>query len=419
MTQTGGIITNYAYDGRGNLTAATQGGNVTSYTWDKADRLTGVTLPGSGGNQSYKYDHANRRVQVISGIATTNYLWDEQSAYGDVLIEADNSWNIQTTYTLGNGELIGQNRSSTLSYYLMDGHSGVRGLTNSSVSLTDSYAYGAFGDLKNSSGTTANNYRYTGQQFDNLTGLYSLRARYYNPNEGRFLSRDTWGVNLVNPIELNRYGYVANNPSNASDPSGLFVDTVATKQTVSISNKASLAILGITTACLIVRLVVILYIINRGFLEDKETTPLPFTIGDCVEDCSSEIKLVDNVDTLTGKLILTSYLKVSSDKVIFGGFVNLRLVAAPLVSIKGSYFEADTNYRDEKANKPPSKILVFNPYIYPVRFERAGQNIGSLWNVQVQANGFAFFLGSSVADYCRFRCFSNELAVNGPVATQK
>jgi RHS repeat-associated protein len=160
-------------------------------------------------------------VQVISGTNTTNYLWDEQSAYGDVLIEADNSWNIQTSYTLGNGEIIGQNRSSTLSYYLMDGHSGVRGLTNSSGSLTDSYAYGAFGDLKNSTGITANNYRYTGQQFDSLTGLYSLRARYYNPNEGRFLSRDTWGVNLVNPIELNRYGYVANNPINLSDPSGL------------------------------------------------------------------------------------------------------------------------------------------------------------------------------------------------------
>jgi RHS repeat-associated protein len=102
----------------------------------------------------------------------------------------------------------------------MDGHSGVRGLTNSSGSLTDSYAYGAFGDLKNSSGTTANNYRYTGQQFDNLTGLYSLRARYYNPSEGRFNSRDTYPVDFNNPIELNRYGYTAGNPVNGSDPSG-------------------------------------------------------------------------------------------------------------------------------------------------------------------------------------------------------
>jgi RHS repeat-associated protein len=74
--------------------------------------------------------------------------------------------------------------------------------------------------LKNSTGTTANNYRYTGQQFDQLTGLYSLRARYYNPSEGRFLNRDKYQINILDPLELNRYGYVANNPTNFTDPSG-------------------------------------------------------------------------------------------------------------------------------------------------------------------------------------------------------
>ena len=70
------------------------------------------------------------------------------------------------------------------------------------------------------SGASVNPYRYTGQQFDALTGLYSLRARYYDPALGRFLSRDPAEPLLTAPHELNRYVYVADNPLNAADPSG-------------------------------------------------------------------------------------------------------------------------------------------------------------------------------------------------------
>jgi RHS repeat-associated protein len=85
--------------------------------------------------------------------------------------------------------------------------------------------------LQNQTGTTENNYLYTGQQFDKSTGLYDLRARFYSPNVGRFLSQDTYAVNFNNPIELNRYGYAANNPVNASDPSGHnFLESVSLRK---------------------------------------------------------------------------------------------------------------------------------------------------------------------------------------------
>jgi len=71
-------------------------------------------------------------------------------------------------------------------------------------------------------GASDNPYLYTGQQFDALTGLYSLRARYYDPALGRFLSRDPAKPLLTAPHELNRYVYVADNPLNAADPSGRF-----------------------------------------------------------------------------------------------------------------------------------------------------------------------------------------------------
>ncbi|NJO01367.1 MAG: RHS repeat-associated core domain-containing protein [Bacteroidia bacterium] len=88
--------------------------------------------------------------------------------------------------------------------------------------VSDRYEYEAFGTVLRQTGTT---YRYTGQQYDAATGLYSLRARWYDGGTGRFLTRDTYPLDVQNPVELNRYGYTANNPVNGTDPSGLNVIT--------------------------------------------------------------------------------------------------------------------------------------------------------------------------------------------------
>jgi RHS repeat-associated protein len=106
---------------------------------------------------------------------------------------------------------------------LHDGQGSVRGLVDSTGASIDKYTFNAYGEQTASSGTTENSYRYTGQQFDALTGLYSLRARYYSPGLGRFLSRDTMEFGLSDPTENNRYNYARSNPISYSDPSGHFV----------------------------------------------------------------------------------------------------------------------------------------------------------------------------------------------------
>jgi RHS repeat-associated protein len=218
-----GITTQYGYDRRGNLKQVGTGANATVYTWDAADRLIGATLPG-GATSSMEYDAGGRRTKTILNGTTTNYLWHEFSQYSDVILETNVSNQLQIHYVLANGGLILQKRNSdsSPSYFLKDGQNSTRALISSdSGSITESYAYDAYGNLAASSTLTpTTNYLYAGQQLDKATGMYSLRARYYNPGEGRFPSRDTFILDTNNPVELNRYLYTANNPINYYDPSG-------------------------------------------------------------------------------------------------------------------------------------------------------------------------------------------------------
>ncbi len=67
--------------------------------------------------------------------------------------------------------------------------------------------------------------RFTGEQQDaDVSGLYYLRARYYDPALGRFWSEDPWGGSAASPQTLNPYPYAGSNPANATDPSGLDSD---------------------------------------------------------------------------------------------------------------------------------------------------------------------------------------------------
>ena len=92
-----------------------------------------------------------------------------------------------------------------MSFYGYDGFGNVRQLTGVSGEVTDTYEYDAFGNLLNKTGTTPNNYLYRGEQFDSGLGLYYLRARYYNTATGRFMSRDPYDGNKINPISLHKY----------------------------------------------------------------------------------------------------------------------------------------------------------------------------------------------------------------------
>nr|WP_258176152.1 RHS repeat-associated core domain-containing protein [Orenia metallireducens] len=83
------------------------------------------------------------------------------------------------------------------------------------------YDYDAWGNILSQSGSMAeiNPYRYAGYYYDEETGLYYLRARYYDPEIGRFIRRDT-------VQKINQYAYAENNPVMLMDSNGNWAITI-------------------------------------------------------------------------------------------------------------------------------------------------------------------------------------------------
>jgi RHS repeat-associated protein len=142
-------------------------------------------------------------------------------AYAQVVKEINATTGNVTDYLYGD-DLIKQTRAANDSYYLYDGLGSTRALSDSAGAITDTYNYESFGSVLNQTGTTPNNYLFTGEQFDNNLDNYYLRARYYDQNVGRFTQQDTWMGRKHNPITLHKYLYANANPATYVDPTGNF-----------------------------------------------------------------------------------------------------------------------------------------------------------------------------------------------------
>ena len=217
--------TTYEYDLNGNLIRVIGTANSALYEYNSENKLVRATVQNGSLviEESYTYDYQGNRTSKTThrsdGVTEYVKYLNDNSSLTNVLAEIDENGTAKCVYTIG-ADLVSQERDGRTSFYLYDGHGSVVGLANENGAVTDTYCYDAFGNLISSTGSTENCYRYCGEQFDETSGLYYLRARYMDTSTGRFISQDTYQGNINDPVSLHKYLYANANPVTYSDPSG-------------------------------------------------------------------------------------------------------------------------------------------------------------------------------------------------------
>jgi RHS repeat-associated protein len=202
------------------------------YATGSAAAGTTVTAP------SVTTTHANDQLLVFQGAFGTfsGYTWTAPSGTTEVA-QVNSTANDSTglaTEALGASGATGTEKSTfgatanltTVSvalspapnvlYFHQDQLGSTRMLTNSAGAAEATFTYDPYGNLTASTGTAATPFLFAGQYRDAETGFYYLRARYYDPATAQFLTVDPDVAATLSP-----YGYVAGDPLNAGDPSGL------------------------------------------------------------------------------------------------------------------------------------------------------------------------------------------------------
>jgi RHS repeat-associated protein len=206
--------TTFTHDLSGNMTGRLTGSISTTYSWDALNRLSEARQqPGNILKANFIYDGFNERVRKTNGGGDVkNYLFDRSA----LLLETDGAGAIKRSY---NPNISTTDDKGNKFYYVMNGHGDVANLLDRDGNVVQSYTYDSFGAVIGLN-KEFNGSRYVGNNgvySDDDLGLQYMRNRWYDPQLGRFISRDPIGFRGG----INLYVYVKNNPLNWVDPFGL------------------------------------------------------------------------------------------------------------------------------------------------------------------------------------------------------
>ncbi|HSX09002.1 MAG TPA: PA14 domain-containing protein [Candidatus Saccharimonadales bacterium] len=231
--------TSFTYDNNGNMTEKpSQSPNPdTFYTYNAENKMTQFYNANTNNQYNYTYDGFGNRLRTDFSTTITRYVTDMSADMPRTLatyIGPNGNGVVGTEYLYGLG-VISENGSS---YYLEDGLGSTRFITNSTGGNAGSTSYDPYGNMR--SFTSAGTFLFQQQQLDGEDDMYYMRARYYDPTIGRFISKDPYAGDLPNPMTQNPYTYGLDNPIQNSDPSGRSVDGQVIPQIVKNQQQGSI-----------------------------------------------------------------------------------------------------------------------------------------------------------------------------------
>ena len=216
------------YDNNGNTTTMPQPGALgSSYTakYDAWNRLVEISDTG-GVVASYEYDGLNRRTIRTENSTTTHFYYSDswqclEERLGTATT-ADKQYVWGVRYV---DDLVLSDKGANRYYYCQDANWNVVAALNTSGAVQERYAYTPYGVVEyltnsfgsSSSSSISNEFLYIGRRLDPETEIYYYRNRYYHAQLGRFLTRDPIGYEGVS---FNLYEYVHGSPINLTDPTG-------------------------------------------------------------------------------------------------------------------------------------------------------------------------------------------------------
>ena len=240
----------YTYDNNGNILTKSVNGVVTSYAYEEGtDRLTSygaetIEYDGMGNPKSYRgseltwekgrqltkmskadktiqfgYDALGMRISREADGVRTEYIYE-----GDRLLRQITGSEVMT-FIYGSEGIIGFKLGTSKYLYRKNVFGDVEEIYSAEGTLVGKYSYTAFGECEietDKNGiATKNPIRYRGYYFDEETGFYYLKTRYYDPETGRFITIDDISYLAPDTINgLNLYAYCGNNPVMMVDPDG-------------------------------------------------------------------------------------------------------------------------------------------------------------------------------------------------------